>query len=350
MAALMGKKKRNWWLGYRVITVMIIPERTRNVHRLAIPFFMIKLGIVLVSLVTLVGVLLAVDYVHILGRMAENKRLKGENFKLRQDLQLVRNKVETMEGTIERVRNYAKKLQLLTEQVVTTNAASPMGKSAVPEKPPGRTPAGSGKKSQKRSQLFQPMENESLDADLTAPTDSDGDVASDASEWKLERRLLNLQTSSALAELSLSRLQTVVIAQSALMAATPSLIPIAGSLSSQFGYRRHPLLGRYRLHAGCDIAADPGTPVRAPADGTVIFSGLKDGYGKVVVIDHGYGIRTLFAHSSRLFVTSGLRVKRGEKIAEVGATGKATGPHLHYEIRKNGVPVNPVSFFNQARF
>jgi len=82
----------------------------------------------------------------------------------------------------------------------------------------------------------------------------------------------------------------------------------------------------------------------------VLFSGNKSGYGKVVVIDHGYGILTLFGHSSKLFVNPGTRVKRGQKIAEVGNTGKSTGPHVHYEIRKNGSPVNPAAFFSQARF
>jgi murein DD-endopeptidase MepM/ murein hydrolase activator NlpD len=86
------------------------------------------------------------------------------------------------------------------------------------------------------------------------------------------------------------------------MAATPSLLPINGWISSGFGYRRHPYDGSYRLHAGADIVADNGTPVRAPASGTILFSGNRSGYGKVVVIDHGYGIRTLFGHGSKLFV------------------------------------------------
>ena len=95
---------------------MVIPERTKQVHSLVLPFFILKLGFVVASLALVFLVVVSLDYVHILGRMAENKRLKGENFKLRQELQLVKNKVDSMEGTIERVRNYAKKLQLLTGQ------------------------------------------------------------------------------------------------------------------------------------------------------------------------------------------------------------------------------------------
>ena len=82
----------------------------------------------------------------------------------------------------------------------------------------------------------------------------------------------------------------------------------------------------------------------------VIYSGYREGYGKCVVIDHGYGIRTFFAHASKLYTNSAVKVKRGEMIAQVGSTGHSTGPHLHYEIRKNGVPVNPATFFTRPRF
>ena len=159
-----------------------------------------------------------------------------------------------------------------------------------------------------------------------------------------------LQNVSAVTETGLSQLQVYLLAQSAVMNATPSLMPIAGWLSSPFGYRRHPYDGSYRLHAGVDIAADPGTPVRAPEDGDGSFFGLKEGYGKVVVIDHGYGIRTVFGHCSKLFINAGTHVTRGDKLAEVGSTGRSTGPHLHYEIRKNEFRSNPITFLSRVRF
>lgn len=132
--------------------------------------------------------------------------------------------------------------------------------------------------------------------------------------------------------------------------ATPSLFPLAGWISSGFGYRRHPYDGRYLFHRGVDIVAEPGTPVRAPGDGMIVYSGRRRGYGKVIIIDHGLGIRTLFAHCSRLFRTKGMRVKRGDTLAEVGSTGRTTGPHLHYEIRKNRKAVNPVTFFSSVSY
>lgn len=318
---------------------MVIPERTRRVHKVVVPFFLLKLGGILFSLTAVFLVIIGIDYIHVLGRMAENKRLKGENFKLRQEIQLIRNKVDSMETTIERVRNYAKKLQILTGQGGTAGAQLPQGGDEVE-----RTPAAGARRQGRSSMLLPPPDPESsseLNGSLAPPT---RDPAA------LGDRVERLQTVSVSTETDLTLLQSYLLTQSAIMAATPSLLPIAGWISSGFGYRRHPIAGVLRAHHGVDIAAEPGTPVRAPAQGLVIYSGYREGYGKVVVIDHGYGIRTLFAHNSKLFATAGIHVHRGEIISEVGSTGSSTGPHLHYEIRKNGVPVNPVTFFSRARF
>jgi murein DD-endopeptidase MepM/ murein hydrolase activator NlpD len=95
------------------------------------------------------------------------------------------------------------------------------------------------------------------------------------------------------------------------------------------------------MHEGLDIAANTGTPVAATADGVVVKATTEPGFGKVVMIDHGYGYRTIFGHNSKLLVKPGTRVKRGDKIAEVGNTGRSTGSHLHYEVHLNGVPINP---------
>lgn len=117
--------------------------------------------------------------------------------------------------------------------------------------------------------------------------------------------------------------------------------PVNGRISSGFGYRIHPVLRTRRLHAGIDFAAPTGTPIRASAAGVVIGASYRGGYGNTVVIDHGGGISTLYGHCSRLFVRNGERVRQGQKIAAVGSTGLSTGPHLHFEIRVNGRPVNP---------
>lgn len=118
--------------------------------------------------------------------------------------------------------------------------------------------------------------------------------------------------------------------------------PANGPITSGFGYRFHPILKRSRLHAGVDIGAGYGATIRAAASGLVIYAGYRGGYGNAVIIDHGSGLSTLYGHCSRVFVSSGQTVKQGQSIAAVGSTGLSTGPHLHFEVRKNGSPVNPM--------
>ncbi len=126
------------------------------------------------------------------------------------------------------------------------------------------------------------------------------------------------------------------------LAATPSIMPTAGWLSSAFSrMRSHPILHYARAHEGIDVSAPMGAPIEAPANGTVVQTGWEAGYGNTVVIDHGFGIVTKFAHCSRILVQKGQKVTRGDRIALVGNTGLSTGPHLHYEVHVNGKAVDP---------
>jgi murein DD-endopeptidase MepM/ murein hydrolase activator NlpD len=120
--------------------------------------------------------------------------------------------------------------------------------------------------------------------------------------------------------------------------------PSSGSMTSRFGYRVHPILGTRRFHAGLDFGAPQGSQILAADSGTVIMAGWYRGYGNTVIIDHGGGLTTLYGHASRLYVSDGQSVKRGDVIAAVGSTGLSTGPHLHFETRENGNPVNPLKY------
>ena len=121
-------------------------------------------------------------------------------------------------------------------------------------------------------------------------------------------------------------------------------LPVDAPVTSGFGYRVHPILGYRRFHAGIDFGASYGTVIRAADSGTVIFAGWYGGYGRAVIIDHGNNLTTLYGHTSEVYVTEGQAVQRGQPIAAVGATGLATGPHLHFEVRVNGEPVDPANY------
>jgi murein DD-endopeptidase MepM/ murein hydrolase activator NlpD len=120
--------------------------------------------------------------------------------------------------------------------------------------------------------------------------------------------------------------------------------PVNASITSEFGYRLHPILGYEKFHAGLDFGADQGEVIRSAAPGTVIFAGWYGGYGNTVVIDHGNGITSLYGHAEGLYAEEGQQVQRGEPISLVGSTGLSTGPHLHFEIRSNGEPIDPMPY------
>jgi len=126
----------------------------------------------------------------------------------------------------------------------------------------------------------------------------------------------------------------------------PSAWPVGGRVTSGFGMRVAPIRGGWRMHPGLDISAASGTRVRSAGAGLVVFSGYRSGYGNTVVVDHGDGMKTLYGHMSRLGTKEGRRVSEGDVLGFVGSTGRSTGPHLHFEIRFRGEPVNPMCYLS----
>src|SRR5690554_454925 len=128
---------------------------------------------------------------------------------------------------------------------------------------------------------------------------------------------------------------------------TPTIWPVYGRITSGFGYRIHPISRKHDFHRGIDIAARKGTPIRAAAGGRIVRANFYGGYGWTVIIDHGYGYRTLYAHNRNLVVRQGQYVSKGQVVAYSGDSGNTTGPHLHYEVHVNGKPVNPTTYLWQ---
>ena len=154
-----------------------------------------------------------------------------------------------------------------------------------------------------------------------------------------------LERRASLLKASMGEATDSLMAHRDLLESTPSILPTSGLLSSFFTQRRfHPIHDRPLPHEGVDIAATLGTPVLAAAKGKVVYAGNMSGYGLMVEIDHGYGYTTRYGHASRLLAQVGQVVQRGERIALVGNTGIATSPHLHYEVRVNGKPQNPMNY------
>jgi murein DD-endopeptidase MepM/ murein hydrolase activator NlpD len=179
---------------------------------------------------------------------------------------------------------------------------------------------------------------EDIDANLPLNQDHDRFIR------KMHANIDQVQQASTVQKDSFSNLLKSLKDKRNLLAATPSLRPTTGWISSGFGYRISPFTGHKEFHQGLDIATKEGTPIIAPADGVVITSGKKWLMGNMIAIDHGFGMITEYGHCKELLINKGDKVKRGEVIALVGNTGRSTGPHVHYMVRLNGVPVNPEKY------
>jgi murein DD-endopeptidase MepM/ murein hydrolase activator NlpD len=237
--------------------------------------------------------------------------LKEENAQLRSQILLVQEKVAHISATLDRVERFDAKLRTAVTQLQDPErnlAIGPVGSAESETTIPGPAPAAQG--------------------NLQA----------------LPGRLSSLETEATRQEQSLRQLQEYFDDQRSLLASTPSIWPTRGWVTSDFGTRIDPYTAERSMHQGLDIATPHGQPVYSPSDGTVVFAGIEAGYGNVLVIDHGYGVKTRYAHLSEIAVHLGDRVRRGEKVAAVGNTGRSTGPHLHYEVRVNGIPENPRKF------
>jgi murein DD-endopeptidase MepM/ murein hydrolase activator NlpD len=356
----------------RFFTFMVIPEKSDRVRKISIPTAYLRLASVLVALLIVLAFFVFFDYIHLLSQVAENKKLKLENHLLRIDVQEAKGKLETLDQSVSRLKSFAHKLRVIS------NLDQP-GTSKLLEAP---TDAGSVIPTH-----IQEEESGSIDDPNASTNDPSKEKESETEsllasgdihdQLEYQRSLTRPKISNSteiyadniLGELALISSRTEALIQGTLLEeenfadlqehiqdnvarlrATPSILPARGWISSHFGYRMNPFSGRRTFHAGIDVANFTGTPVHSPADGIVSFVGPRGGYGNVVQIDHGYGIVTRYGHNSRISVNKGQRVRRGEKIAEIGSTGRSTAPHLHYEVVLNGRPVNPLAFILEDNF
>lgn len=326
----------------KTITLLIVSNRSGVTKRLTFPISWIKASGVLAGLFAVIFSVACVDYVGLLMESVQLKRLKAENARLETQFQLVDGKLNALEKHLERVKSSWTKLKMITNMDDPDRTI----KLAVgPMAAPGRTvdelvvpveerdPAGLAVK---EDQTF--LQTPPLDP-------SKDEIALQSKDYSsLSIRIDEAIRDSNLREQGILELWENLQGRQSLLKATPSMSPVRGWFTSRFGYRVSPYTGRAMMHQGLDIAASPGTAVYAPADGVISFAGYDSGYGKLVSIDHGYGVVTRFGHNSKIFVKVGQNIKRGDLLTAVGNTGQSTGPHLHYEVRINNVPVDPANY------
>lgn len=298
----------------KTYTVMVVSDHNAPVKRYHIQKSLIVQLAVGVALVASVATGATVHYFQVAKDAAENRILRDENLTLRTQLKSVRERIEHIGSTLDRVERFDQKLRAVT-MLSDPQRNLAMGPT---EPEPGTT-------------------SPTTDTQFTQLTTNDKPEA-------LMGRLDKLSAEATRQEQSLQELQAYFQDQKSLLASTPSIWPARGWVTSDFGQRLDPYTADRIMHQGLDIAAPHGKEVFSPSDGTVVFAGLEGGYGNVIVIDHGYGIKTRYGHLSKILVKAGDKVKRGALIAAVGNTGRSTGPHLHYEVRVNGIPQNPRKF------
>jgi murein DD-endopeptidase MepM/ murein hydrolase activator NlpD len=329
-------------LDNKYITLMVIPDRKGKVRKLVVSESHVKLFFCLASLVFVVVAAVFVDYVSLLSQSIENKRLHAENAELRSQFQVIEGKLNSVEAALDRIKTFSTKLKLITAvndpERGLNLAMGPMSRNAhgadeLTETDTQRTPAS--------KVVDEPVFKGKSLQDLTS-----GELAreEDHDYAKLSIRVDQVSKLTQLREQGVMELWELLQDRSALLAATPSTKPVQGWYTSRFGYRVSPYTDKPMMHEGLDIAAAPGTPVFSPADGTVTYAGYDPGYGKLVIINNGYGVETRFGHNSQIAVTVGQKIRHGDRICMVGSTGRSTGPHLHYEVRVNGQPIDPINY------
>ena len=298
-------------------TLIVVPDRHAEVKRFHLRKIWIVQALAALAVVVLIGFVMAAHYVSVVADARENPNLRDENLKLKSELAVIREQLQHVGQTLDRVERFDQKLRAIT---LLSDPQRNLAMGPTEQQPLG---ASSGDKA---------GENQ-----FVRSKDSEGPQV-------LAQRLDKLSAEATRQEQSLQELQAYFQDQKSLLASVPSVWPTRGWVTSDFGSRLDPYTSERVMHAGLDIAGPHGKEIVSPSDGTVVFAGLEGGYGNVVVLDHGYGIKTRYGHLSSIKVKSGERVKRGDIIAAMGNTGRSTGPHLHYEVRVNGIAQNPRKF------
>jgi len=294
------------------MTIVFLPGGNLKVRQIGIPRFLMVVLILLVLSGALVLTWAGRDYRTIKKKMPQLTSLQKENKKQKDQLIVLTQKIDQISKKLVELKNFDQKLKVMMN--LESNANS--------------------------NQFF------GIGGSDTALMDPDYSI--EKAHQKLVR-LMHKSLDDLDREITVQTIEKAELVeffenQKSLLAHTPSVWPTKGWISSRFGQRISPFTNEREFHKGLDISTKKLSPVIAPADGVVTSVRWDHGYGKILSINHDYGIKTKYAHLEKALVKKGQYVKRGQKIALVGATGRTTGPHLHYEVHLNGTPVNPLRY------
>ena len=319
-------------------TLIFVRDAHARPVQFSIPKLRVKQAAIAAAVIGLIGLAGIWDYWRLRADNAELQALRIEAFEQREQIAIFRDRLEQVDTQLARVTELERKVRIIAnlpgtvgiggEDVVELapegdgNLALPVGvpvDRTLPPPPPELQGKGGDEPLESvpgTEALFDALDEHALD--LTDGADHRAD--------------------------SLEVLLTQLEDKRERLVSMPSIWPAKGWLTSRFGARVSPFTGRRQKHLGIDISAASGTPIYSPARGRVTFAGRKGPLGNAVVVDHGFGVKTVYGHTRQLFVKAGDTVERGQEIAAIGSTGRSTGPHLHYVVEVNGKPRNPLDY------
>ncbi len=304
------------------LTIVLLTKGDRDVRKIRLnihQLWWIKASSFGLSVFLAVTFLLFVFFVL---NYPERNVLRTENRSLRAEMQQLKYHLDLFQVSMDRMNRFDQKLRALTHisQKIETNDETTW--------PTGSVDFGDFQVDLAKVEMSDETRNYLDRSDLFAIQ-------------KMYSWMRRLFARGSLQEQSLEELYEVLKDREIELAFTPSVIPVNGYITSPYGYRIDPFTSRRALHRGMDIAARQGAPIVSPAEGTVTFVGRYGSYGNAIMIFHGYGVSTLYAHLDAIKVNMGQKIKRGELIGTVGTSGRSTAPHLHYEVIVHGVSVDP---------
>lgn len=310
--------------------------------QLTIPKFWVRRAAIAAGVAAVVVGLMGFDYFRLRGDTAELEDLRIEAGAQREQIAAFRSRIQEVDTKLSKVADLERKVRIIAN---LPGAVGVGGEQSIEEE---AIPVGAERT---HPEVGDPESALPMDSPYTGQGGDDEELSSGVAsgaegEWlgTLDARATHLGADAEERVESLAHLLDQLEDKQDKLASSPSVWPSRGWLTSRFGARISPFTGRRQMHAGLDIAAASGTPIVAPARGRATFVGSKGPLGRALVIDHGFGVKTMYGHTREIFVKPGETVERGQRIASIGSTGRSTGPHLHYVIEVNGVPRNPLDY------